>query len=150
MRSSFDLALTRLKVNGSDISGLGLSIGFEYGPMTATRLGVKGELIRCSVSRGVLSAEAEQLRCSGQETAIGPVAYASGNEAIRQVFGKTRQRSRLNYPTLIEELVTKNDKTARAIKAEQALTLLKPATAAASTFSFPGRKSGPTMPDGFA
>ena len=54
MRSSFDLALKRLQDNGTNATGLGLQIGFEYGPMTVTRLGMKGELIRCSVSRGVL------------------------------------------------------------------------------------------------
>lgn len=57
MRSSFNLALAKLKSNGTDASTLGLAIGFEYGPMNVTRLGIKGELVRCSVSRGVLAAE---------------------------------------------------------------------------------------------
>ena len=60
-----------LKQDGTDASGLGLQIGFEYGPMNVTRLGMKGELVRCSVSRGVLTAEKEQGRCRGNETAIG-------------------------------------------------------------------------------
>jgi class 3 adenylate cyclase len=59
MRSSFDVALKRLKDKGTDASSLGLAVGLEYGPMTVTRLGIKGELIRCSVSRGVLAAEFE-------------------------------------------------------------------------------------------
>lgn len=150
MRSSFDLARSKLKVNGTDVSNLGLSVGFEYGPMTATRLGVTGDLIRCSVSRGVIAAEREQQRCSGSETAIGSTAYAAGNEAIRTVFGKTRKRSQLDYPTLVDELASKNDKTARAIKAEQASSLLKPASAAASSFTFPDRKTAPSKPAGFA
>ena len=65
MRSSFDIALKRLKEKGTDASSLGLAIGFEFGPMNVTRLGMKGELIRCSVSRGVLAAEKEQSRCNG-------------------------------------------------------------------------------------
>lgn len=63
MRSSFQLSLQKLKDSGTDASSLGLQIGFEYGPMNATRLGMKGELVRCSVSRGVLAAENEQSRC---------------------------------------------------------------------------------------
>lgn len=149
MRSSFDIARSKLKASGADVSGLGLSIGFEYGPMTATRLGVKGDLIRCSVSRGVITAEREQQRCGGTETAIGPAAYSAGNEAIHTVFGKTRKRAQLDYPTLVEELAARNDKTARAIKAEQ-VSLLKPATAAAGSFTFPDRKTAPSKPAGFA
>lgn len=149
MRSSFDLVRSKLKVSGTNVSNLGLSVGFEFGPMTATRLGVKGDLIRCSVSRGVIAAEKEQQRCSGSETAIGPVAYTAGDEAMRTVFGKTRKRTDLDYATLVEELAAKNNKTARAIKAEQASTLLKPATAA-SAFTFPDRKISPSKPAGFA
>ena len=44
MRSSFNLALPKLEASGVDASGLGLAIGFEYGPMNVTRLGIKGEL----------------------------------------------------------------------------------------------------------
>ena len=73
MRSSFDLALSKLKANGTDASALGLAIGFEYGPMNVTRLGIKGELVRCSASRGVVAAEREQSRCLGTETAIGSI-----------------------------------------------------------------------------
>jgi hypothetical protein len=42
MRSSFDLALTKLKENGTDASSLGLAIGFEFGPMNVTRLWNEG------------------------------------------------------------------------------------------------------------
>jgi len=38
MRSSFNLAIKRLKEKGTDATCLGLAIGFEYGPMTVTRL----------------------------------------------------------------------------------------------------------------
>jgi class 3 adenylate cyclase len=149
MRSSFSLALGKLKENGTDASGLGLAIGFEYGPINVTRLGVKGELVRCSASRAVLSAEKEQCRCTGNETAIGPIAYEEGSEAVKSVFGSTRKRAGLNYDTAVEELSNKNDKAARAAKAMGGAGLLKPATAPAP-FSFPNRPTGPSKPDGFA
>jgi hypothetical protein len=93
MRSSFALALKRLKdKGGTDATSLGLAIGFDYGPMTVTRLGIKGGLIRCSVSRGVVAAENEQKACLGTETAIGQGAYDAANDAVRGIFGSKRKR----------------------------------------------------------
>jgi class 3 adenylate cyclase len=150
MRSSFELALTKLRNNGTDASSLGLAMGFEYGPMNVTRLGIKGELVRCSVSRGVLAAEKEQCRCAGNETAIGAVAYDKATDAIRAVFGAGRKRAGLNYDTVLKELSEKNDSAARAAKAMESAGLLKPATAAVAPFSFPNRPTGPSKPVGFA
>jgi class 3 adenylate cyclase len=150
MRSSFDLALSRLNANGTDASSLGLAVGFEYGPMNVTRLGMKGELIRCSVSRGVIAAEKEQARCNGAETAIGSTAYDKGTPAVRAIFGDSRKRARLHYDTAVNEMSSKNDKTARVAKALSASPLLKPATAAAAPLAFPDRPAGPAKPGGFA
>jgi class 3 adenylate cyclase len=150
MRSSFKLALAKLLNAGTDASSLGLGIGFEYGPMNATRLGMKGELIRCSVSRGVLTAEQEQSRCSGAETAIGAGAYVTGSDGVRSIFGATRKRSGLDYETAVRELDTANDKAGRASKIMAASSLLKPASTPASPFSFPNRPTGPSKPSGFA
>lgn len=150
MRSSFDLALTRLKANGTDATSLGLAIGFDFGPMNITRLGMKGELIRCSVSRGVLAAEKEQSRCAGTETAIGANAYAKASEPVRTIFGSTRKRSGLDYDTAVDEMSAKGDKTAKAGKALSAGSLLQPASAAAQPYRFPDRAAGPAKTDGFA
>jgi class 3 adenylate cyclase len=150
MRSSFDLAKTMLKDDGTDASTLGLAIGFEYGPMTVTRLGIRGELVRCSVSRGVLTAEGEQHRCRGTETAIGTIAYDSGSDAVRAVFGTTRKRAGLTYALALDEMSQKNDKAAKLSKSLAAAGLLKPATAAAAPPSFPPRPVGPTKQDGFS
>jgi class 3 adenylate cyclase len=152
MRSSFDLAITKLKNGGTDASNLGLAIGFEYGPMNVTRLGMKGELVRCSVSRGVVAAEREQCRCAHNETAIGSTAYVSGSEAVQAVFGSARKRAGLDYETAVRELAAKNDSAARAAKALSAASagLLRPATAPTNSFSFPNRPTGPAKPDGFA
>jgi hypothetical protein len=118
--------------------------------MNVTRLGVKGELVRCSASRGVLAAEREQGRCMGSETAIGSIAYKSGSDAVRSVFGAARKRAGLDYDKAVDELSEKNDKAARAAKAMSSAGLLKPATAPATPFSFPNRPAGPSKPDGFA
>jgi class 3 adenylate cyclase len=150
MRSSFDLALAKLKEKGSDASGLGLAIGFEYGPMNVTRLGMKGELVRCSVSRGVLAAEKEQRRCAGNETAVGASAYEKASDAVRAVFGQTRKRAGLTYDVAVKELSEKNDSAARASKAMESSGLLKPATAAVAPFNFPNCPTGPSKPAGFA
>ena len=119
MRSSFDLAIERLAAHGTDARSLGLAIGFEFGPMTVTRLGMKGDLVRCSVSRGVLAAEGEQKECGGTETAIGQVAYANASSAVRKLFGATRRIANLDYDTAVEALDAGGDKAARAIKREQ-------------------------------
>ena len=150
LRSSFGLVLTKLTQSGCDTTGLGLQIGFEYGPMTATRLGVKGDLIRCSVSRGVLVAEREQLRCSGNETAIGATAYARGTDGVRAVFGVGRKRKDLDYQTVLNELAGKGDKTAGRAKQAEGAGLLRPAAAVVPPLTFPNCPTGPAKPAGFA
>ena len=151
MRSSFNLALKRLKDGGTDATSLGLAIGYEYGPMTVTRLGMKGELIRCSVSRGVVTAEEQQSRCNGTQTAIGPIAYGKCTHGVHAIFGDARIRSGLDYDMALREMVGKADKTAaRAAKATAAMPLLQPATGAAAPLSFPNRPTGPAKPGGFA
>ncbi|GGA02843.1 adenylate/guanylate cyclase domain-containing protein [Dyella caseinilytica] len=148
MRSSFNLAIRKLKDAGTDATSLGLQIGFEYGPMTVTRLGVKGELIRCSVSRGVLTAEAEQGRCKGDETAIGALAYKSGADAVRTLFGESRKRKGLDYDTAVKELNAKSEKNAS--DARSSSSLLKAPSTAAAPYLFSNNRSGPAKPDGFA
>lgn len=116
LRSSFDLALEKLADAGLDTEGLGLQIGFEYGPMTVTRLGLQGDRVRCSVSRGVRTSETEQLRCKADETAIGSVAYDTGSQAVRDLFGTTRKIANLDYNAAVEALADGDDKTAKAAR----------------------------------
>lgn len=117
LRSSFDLALERLKAKGINADALGLQIGFEFGPMTVTRLGIQGDRVRCSVSRGVRQSEAEQLRCGDNETAIGPTAYDAGTDAVRDLFGKSRKVADLDYNEAVEALSEDDDDTAKSSKA---------------------------------
>ena len=93
-----------------------LAIGFEFGPMTVTRLGIQGGRVRCSVSRGVLASEAEQTRCTGDETAIGPLAHDAGTKAVRDLFGSRRKVKGLDYNEAVEALAEKGDDTASAAK----------------------------------
>lgn len=131
LRSSFELALEKLGDEDVDTAGLGLQIGFEYGPMTVTRLGLRGDRVRCSVSRGVRTSEAEQLRCGAAETAIGGEAYESGTDAVRALFGKTRKAVNLDYNEAVEALSEEGDKTAKAAKAA-AYVVANPAIVRAS------------------
>jgi len=114
LRSSFEEALAKLAAENVDAEGLGLAIGFEFGPMTVTRLGIHGDRIRCSVSRGVLQSEEEQLRCNGTETAIGKSAYDKGSEGVRKTFGSTRKRANLDYNEAVEGLAEAGDSTAKS------------------------------------
>ena len=116
LRSSFNLALEKLEDQGIDTEGLGLAIGFEIGPMTVSRLGLKGDRVRVSVSRGALTSEAEQRRCKGTETAIGALAAAAGTAAVRALFGPTRKVADLDYTEAVESLADK-DETAKAARA---------------------------------
>jgi len=118
MRSSFDLAIQKLKEDGTDASSLGLAIGFEYGPMTVSRLGMKGDLVRCSVSRGVLAAEASQRRCSGSETAIGEVAFERGTEAVRKLFETDLKVGHLDFDAAVDALAAEGDKMAKSARCE--------------------------------
>lgn len=117
LRSSFDEALIRLADQNVDAEGLGLAIGFEFGPMAVTRLGIHGDRVRCSVSRGVLQSEEEQLRCSGTETAVGRSAYDKGSSAVRKMFGSKRKKANLDYNEAVEGLAESEDRTAKTSRA---------------------------------
>jgi class 3 adenylate cyclase len=130
LRSSFDLALERLQEHGYEIGDLGLAIGFEYGPMTLTRLGLRNDRVRCSVSRGVLESENQQKRCSGTETAIGEAAYKVASEGVKALFGAQRKVKSLDFNEAAEALSEADDECAAKVK--QAAYSSTPAILAAS------------------
>ncbi len=132
LRSSFDLALELLADEGIDVSGLGLQIGFEYGPMTVTRMGLHGDRVRCAVSRGVLASEVEQGRCEAAETAIGPNAYAVASAGVRALFGSTRKVEDLDYAEAVDALTESGDEKGRATQAAS-FVAASPAVAAAAS-----------------
>lgn len=157
MRSSFDVALDVLDEEGIDTGDLGLAVGLEYGPIAITRLGIKGEKIRCCISRAVLQSETEQLRCGGTQTAIGEEVEKRAPSALTDLFGASRRKKDFHYAQAIEAL----ENAARAAKTRSASSssLLHPATsapgagaaAAAAGFSFPATAAAPSKtPAGFA
>lgn len=117
-RSSFDLALERLEDEGYETGDLGLAIGFDYGPMTITRLGLKSDRVRCSVSRGVLESENQQKRCTGVETAIGAEARKVASDAVKTLFGTQRKVKDLDFNEAAEALSDAGDKSASIIRKE--------------------------------
>ncbi|MGE4222309.1 MAG: adenylate/guanylate cyclase domain-containing protein [Vicinamibacterales bacterium] len=151
LRSSFELALDTLDAEGLGVDGLGLAIGFEFGPVALTRLGIKGGKIRCAVGRGVLASEREQQRCSGSETAIGSVAHGGATLAAT-LFGATRKRSGLDYDAAVAALKDADARAAKGVREAGVVDtgLLRPATAASAPFAFPNRSAAPTKPAGFA
>lgn len=150
MRSSFDLAIEILKDEGINCN-LGLAIGLEYGPLVITRLGIKGDMIRCCISRGVLASEQAQLDSSGTQTAIGSVAASKGPEWVSTWFGSGRRISGVTYPkALAKAEEAKNSRSA----SNSTGGLLRPATAAASAatsgYAFANKPGGAVKPAGFA
>jgi hypothetical protein len=129
LRSSFILSLEMLENEAVDTAGLGLAVGLEYGPMTATRLGLKGSRTRCSVSRGVLASEQEQARCSGRETAIGQTAHGKATDAVKGLFDNSRKATDLTYAKAMRVMTTDGDRTAKAAERVEA-GLVRPAVAA--------------------
>lgn len=110
MRSSFGLCLDALRDIGVNTDGLGLGIGFDYGALTVTRLGVRGSMIRCATSKAVLSSEAEQQKCGGAETAIGEVAYRVASKPVKDLFSSgNRKASRLDYAKACASLANGGD-----------------------------------------
>lgn len=159
IRSGFDLAIEALEDDGilSDGHDLGLAIGFELGPIALTRLGVKGAMIRCAVGRNVLSSEAEQQRCTGDQTAIGEEAYDAATGAVQAMFGSDRKRSDLVYDNAVDELAGRLDETAKASKAMAksiaagaAGSLVQTSAAPAADYAFANRRTEPSKPAGFA
>jgi class 3 adenylate cyclase len=132
MRSSFAIALKELEAEGIDANDLGLAIGLEHGFIAVTRLGIKGEMIRCCISRSVLASEAEQIGCTGRQTAIGPQLDKHAPQQFKDVFTATRKCTDFDYAAAEDALKPKDDSK----KASSSGTLLKSATAASAGFGF--------------
>ncbi|MGH8784841.1 MAG: transcriptional regulator [Cupriavidus necator] len=151
MRSGFQLAMEQLSDAEVDVGDMGIAIGCDFGTLAITRLGMKGEMVRCVVGRAVLRSEDEQRRCDGDQTAIGEALARSAPAAFRELFGVSRRRSGFDY----DAATTALDRAETAKKAAAAASgggLLRQATtAAAAGFSFPARPAAPSKtPAGFA
>jgi hypothetical protein len=153
LRSGFELAIEKLEAEGYSAEDLGLAVGFDFGPLALTRLGLKGSMVRCAVGRNVLQSQTEQARCGGTESAIGSKAYKKASEAVRRVFGTGRKRANLDYQTAVDELAKADDKAANESVAMArgmgAGSLLRPAAAAPAAV-FSSYNAAPSKPRGFA
>jgi class 3 adenylate cyclase len=145
LRSSFNLAIQKLAGTGVDTEGLGLQIGVEYGVITVTRLGMKGDRVRCSVSRSILASELEQGRCAANDTAIGLAAYEVGTQAVRNLFGSSRKVGGLNYDLAVAELASDGDKTAKRAKQESVAAVYS--SAAVKSLETPARPYAELPPE---
>lgn len=113
LRSSFNLAIERLGAKGYETGELGLAIGFDFGPISVTRLGKHGDRIRCAIGRKVIESENRQCACKGTETAIGLAAYEASTDAVKALFGKDRKVANLDYVEATEALADKGDESAK-------------------------------------
>jgi class 3 adenylate cyclase len=118
LRSSFNLAIERLRENGCEAGDLGLAIGFDFGPVSVTRLGKQGDRVRCAIGRKVIESENRQCACSGNETSIGHAAYEVANAAVKKLFGSSRKVENLDYVEATESLADNNDKSAKVAREE--------------------------------
>lgn len=133
LRSSFALSLAHLQAEGVGTGELGLAIGYELGPLSFTRLGIKGSRVRCATGRAVLVSEDAQRGCKGNETAIGEAAYNAGSDAVRLMFSTDRKTQDLDYDAAVEELASSGDRVAKAAQEaffEESAPAVVPALAA--------------------
>ncbi len=126
LRSSFDLAIERLQEHNCETGDLGLSIGFDLGSVTVTRLGKQGDRIRCAIGRKVIEAENRQVSCKGNETAIGQAAYDASSAAVQTLFGKSLKVANLDYVEATDYLAENGDASAKLAR-ESAYGLTIPA-----------------------
>lgn len=146
LRSAFELALEMLEgETGLDLSEIGLAIGFEYGLVAVTRLGMKGSLIRTAIGRSVWESEERQKVCKGNQTAIGQAAYDNGSESVRTLFSDKRIVNGLTYDKAEDGLKK------AAVKTEGNSLLRKPiaASAAAAPTGFTREQTVPSKLDEF-
>jgi class 3 adenylate cyclase len=97
LRSSFDLCLEHLPTAGN----LGLAIGYELGATPVSRIGLRGErAVRVASSLATLTSEQCQSGCTGEQTKIGPAAYAEASLETRRLFGSSHVGTDITYDSI--------------------------------------------------
>jgi len=119
LRSSFDL----VKEQVPDAATLGLAIGLELGPVSITRLGVRGNKDRVLIGRAVSGAEAAQRNCAGSETEIGALAHDAADTSVRAIFVTGRRQRGLDFNTVELKLLVEDEKR-RVAKSESATPVI--------------------------
>lgn len=90
---------------------LGLAIGIESGPVSITRLGVRGSRDRCAAGLAVHASEEMQHQCKGTETGLGEGAIAGASPGIRALFASGTIQSSLTYNKVAAALDSLPDQT---------------------------------------
>jgi class 3 adenylate cyclase len=94
LRSSFELCQDIVE----HADRVGLQIGFELGPTPVSRIGIRGNrAVRVASSLATRASEKLQQNCSGQQTVIGPKAYAVAPPSVKRLFGPGLVVTGLNY-----------------------------------------------------
>ena len=87
---------------------LGLQVGVEAGPISLTRLGVKGSLDRCSIGNAVFDSERLQAKCSAGETMVGVVFLSWAPDSVSKLFVKAGKAKNLTYNQVYDTLAANN------------------------------------------
>jgi class 3 adenylate cyclase len=111
MRSSFRL----IKEHVTGISDLGLAIGVEYGSQSITRLGVKGSMDVCVAGVAANRSEEVQASCNGEQTALGPKAFAKATDEVKALFPDGKPVSGITYNEVVAALENEGDRTVAAV-----------------------------------
>lgn len=90
---------------------LGLAIGVDFGPISLTRLGVKGGRDRCSAGRTVLRSVEAQEGCKGRQTALGSGALAVASSAVKGIFEDGSPVSDLTYDKVLATLEAEGERS---------------------------------------
>lgn len=126
LRSSFELCQDIIE----HADRVGLAIGLELGPTPISRIGIRGDrAVRVASSLATRASEKIQQLCDGQQTMIGPKAYAAAPATVKKLFGPGLLVTGLNY----DDVVTSTSaSSAPAIARAAAPAILAPAAAAAA------------------
>jgi class 3 adenylate cyclase len=90
LQAAFAQSIQMLKRRGILNRDLGLTVGIDYGPVTLTGIGLRGNRDQCCIGRAVLGAMEAQMACKTGETALGPGAAKASSEAVRALLPNGR------------------------------------------------------------
>lgn len=111
MRDAFAVCLSHFPA----ASKLGLAIGLELGPLSITRLGVKGSRDRCVAGHAMLTAEERQRQCNGTQTAVGAKMVDAATGRVKKLLERGRVIDALTTNRLDALLREEETKVSRTV-----------------------------------
>jgi class 3 adenylate cyclase len=100
LRDAFEIIRGELP----ETRNLGIAIGVDLGPVSITRLGVRGTRDRCTVGRTVVGAEQMQSRCNGLESAINEPAHSKATSGIQGLLPAQQPTQNVTYNAVVATL----------------------------------------------